>query len=105
MDISTFVIAQQAAPAGQGGWQQFLPFIIIFAAMYFLIIAPQRKKQKQHQKLISELKSGSEVMTSGGIYGTITNVKEDRFVLKIAEGTKIEIAKASVTTVVTPAAE
>lgn len=81
----------------------FLPFIVIFAAMYFLIIAPQRKKQKQHQQMITELKSGAEVVTSGGIYGTITNVKDDRFVLKIAENTKIEISKASVASVITPA--
>jgi len=78
----------------------FLPFIVIFAAMYFLIIAPQRKKQKQHQKMVSELKSGAEVMTSGGIYGTITNVKEDRFVVKIGENTKVELSKASVGSVI-----
>lgn len=99
MDISTIVLAQEAAP--QQGWQSFLPFIVIFAAMYFLIIAPQRKKQKQQAKMIAELKSGTDVITSGGIYGTITNVKDDRFVLKIAENTKIEILKAAVTTVLT----
>lgn len=98
MDISTIVLAQEAAP--QGGIMSFLPFIVIFAAMYFLIIAPQRKKQKKHQQMITELKSGTEVVTSGGIYGTITNVKDDRFVLKIAENTKIEISKASIGTVV-----
>lgn len=99
MDISSIFLAQ----AEQQGWQSFLPFIVIFAAMYFLIIAPQRKKQKAHQKLITELKSGAEVVTSGGIYGTITNVKEDRFVMKIAENTKIEISKAAVTAVINPA--
>lgn len=98
MDISTIVLAQEAAP--QGGIMSFLPFIVIFAAMYFLIIAPQRKKQKAHQQMITELKSGTEVVTSGGIYGTITNVKDDRFVLKIAENTKIEVSKASIGTVV-----
>ncbi len=81
----------------------FLPFIVIFAAMYFLIIAPQRKKQKQHQQMITELKSGTEIVTSGGIYGTITNVKDDRFVLKIAENTKIEISKTSIGSVVSQA--
>ena len=101
MDISTFVIAQEAAP--QGGIPPLLIMGLMFAAMYFLIIAPQRKKQKQHQKLITELKSGTDVVTSGGIYGTITNVKDDRFVLKIAENTKIEISKSSVATVVSPA--
>ena len=72
----------------------------MFAAMYFLLIAPQRKKQKQHQKMVSELASGAYVLTSGGIYGTITNVKDDRFVLRIAEGTKIEITKNSIASVI-----
>lgn len=98
---SFFNLLAQAAPTQQpNSIMQFLPFIVIFAAMYFLIIAPQRKKQKQHQKMITELKSGAEIVTSGGIFGTITNVKDDRFVLKIAENTKIEISKASVTTVI-----
>jgi len=78
----------------------FLPMILLLVAMYFLLIAPQRKKQKQHQQMVANLKSGDDVVTTGGIYGTITNIKEDRFVLKIAEGTKIEISKPSVAAVV-----
>lgn len=78
---------------------QFLPMILLFAAMYFLMIAPQRKKQKEHEKMLKSLESGDEVVTTGGIYGVITNVKEDRFVLRIAENTKIEIGKAFVQTV------
>lgn len=101
MDIVTTFLAQSAPAQQQPSMlQSLLPFIVIFAAMYFLIIAPQRKKQKQHQKMITELKSGAEVVTSGGIYGTITNVKDDRFVVKIAENTKVEITKGSVTAVV-----
>lgn len=105
MDISTLIFAQTAAPAQGMGLKDFLPFIVIFGAMYFLIIAPQRKKQKQHQQLINDLKSGTDVVTSGGIYGTITNVKDDRFILKVAESTKIEISKASVASIVKPPAE
>ena len=94
-------ILAQAAPGGGGsGLGGFLPILIMFAAMYFLLIAPQRKKQKQHQKMVSELSSGADVLTSGGIYGTITNVKDDRFVLRIAEGTKIEITKNSIASVI-----
>lgn len=78
---------------------QFLPMILLFAAMYFLMIAPQRKKQKEHEKMLKSLESGDEVVTTGGIYGVITNVKEDRFVVRIAENTKIEIGKAFVQTV------
>ena len=95
------LIFAQASPGGGGsGLGGFLPILIMFAAMYFLLIAPQRKKQKQHQKMVSELASGAYVVTSGGIYGTITNVKDDRFVLRIAEGTKIEITKNSIASVI-----
>ncbi|MDR1789398.1 MAG: preprotein translocase subunit YajC [Opitutaceae bacterium] len=83
-----------APPAG--GIGSFLPFILIIVAMYFLMIAPQRKKQKQHQAMLASLESGDEVLTNGGIFGKITNKKEDRFVLQIADGTKIELAKGYV---------
>ena len=63
---------------------------------WFLIIAPQRKKQKKHQQMLTELTTGDEIITSGGIYGTITNVKDDRFVVKIADNTKIELTKGSI---------
>lgn len=97
-------LAQQTAPApGGGGIWQFMPMILIFAAMYFLMIAPQRKKQKAHEKMLSELKSGDEVVTSGGIYGTITNVKDDRFVVRIADTTKIEVGKAFISGLVSKA--
>ncbi len=93
-------LAQQTAPApGGGGIWQFMPMVLIFAAMYFLMIAPQRKKQKEHEKMLKALESGDEIVTSGGIFGTITNVKEDRFVVRIADNTKIEIGKAFVTQV------
>ncbi|ACB76742.1 preprotein translocase subunit YajC [Opitutus terrae] len=92
-------LAQQAAPGGSP-WTQFIFFGLLFAAMYFLMIAPQRKKQKEHEKMLKALTSGDEIVTSGGIYGTITNVKDDRFVVRIADNTKIEVGKAFVTAVV-----
>lgn len=87
------VLAQQPAPGPQG-LMSFLPFVLIFAAMYFLMIAPQRKKAKEHAKMLDALSTGDEVITAGGIYGEITNKKDDRFVIRIAEGTKVEIGKA-----------
>jgi preprotein translocase subunit YajC len=96
-----FEFLAQAAPAGQpSALVQFLPMILLFGAMYFFLIAPQRKKQKEHEKLLKSLQSGDEVVTSGGIFGVITNVKEDRFVVRIAENTKIEIGKGFIQTVV-----
>jgi preprotein translocase subunit YajC len=87
---------QQQAPAA---WVQFLPMVLLFAAMYFLMIAPQRKKQKEHEKMLKSLESGDEVVTTGGIFGVITNVKEDRFVVRVADNTKIEVGKGFVQTV------
>jgi preprotein translocase subunit YajC len=96
-------LAQTTAPASQPGspaWMQVLPMVLLFAAMYFLMIAPQRKKQKEHDRMLKSLESGDEVVTTGGIFGVITNVKDDRFVVRIADNTKIEIGKAFVQTVV-----
>ena len=88
------MIAQTAAPAAGGGFPtQLLVMGLMFGGLYFLLIAPQRKKQKEHEKLLSTLQSGDEVITSAGIYGVITNVKDDRFVVRIADNTKIEVGK------------
>ena len=91
--------AQQAA-GPFGGLGGMLPFILIIVAMYFLMIAPQRKKQKQHQQMLAALESGDEVLTAGGIFGEITNKREDRFVIRIADGTKVEIARGFIQGVV-----
>ena len=91
-----------AQGTGGGGLGQFLPIILLFVGMWFLIIAPQRKRQKAHDKMLSELQTGDEIITSGGVYGTITNVKEDRFVVRIADNTKIELGKGFVANKVTP---
>jgi preprotein translocase subunit YajC len=85
--------AAGAPPPGGSSLVSLLPFLFIFGAMYFFMIAPQRKKQKEHDKMIAALESGDDIVTNGGIFGTITNVKDDRFVVKIAENTKIEVAK------------
>ena len=87
-------LAQAAAPGG--GIGSFLPIILLFVGMWFLIIAPQRKRQKAHEKMLSELKTGDEIITSGGIYATITNVKDDRLVVRIADNTKVELGKSFV---------
>ena len=80
---------------------QMAPLILMFAAMYFLLIAPQRKKQKEHAKMLTQLQPGDEVVTTGGIYGTITSVKDDRFVVRIGENNaKVEVGKGFISTVV-----
>lgn len=94
-------IAQAAPQPGPGSLLGgMLPIILLFAAMYFLMIAPQRKKQKAHDKMLKELTTGDDVITSGGIYGQITNVKDDRFVIRVADNTKIEVGKGFISAVV-----
>ena len=94
-----FAQTTPASPSGPSSLVQFLPMVLLFAAMYFLMIAPQRKKQKEHERMLKSLESGDEIVTTGGIYGVITNVKEDRFVVRVADNTKIEVGKGFVQTV------
>lgn len=87
----------------QSGSQQsnpllsLLPLILIFVVFYFLLIRPQQKKQKTHQKLLESLNKGDRVITSSGIYGTIANVKERTVMVVIADGVKVEIEKGHIT--------
>lgn len=80
-----------AAPPPGGGLIQLGIIALLFVGMYFLIIAPQRKRQKEHQKMVSELQKGDNVMTSAGIYGTITNVKDDRLTIRVDDDVKFDI--------------
>jgi preprotein translocase subunit YajC len=77
-----------------------LPLFLLVGGMYFLMIAPQRKKQKALEKMLAALVSGDEVITTGGLYGVITNVKDDRYVIRIGDNTKIEVAKGFIQSVV-----
>ncbi|MDR2675646.1 MAG: preprotein translocase subunit YajC [Opitutaceae bacterium] len=107
LDSSLLFLAQTApAAAPDGGarpgssMQMFLMLGLMIAAMYFLMIAPQRKKQKQHQQMLASLDAGDEVVTAGGIYGHITAKKDDRFVIRISDNTKVEVGKGYITSVV-----
>jgi len=99
--FSLFLAQAQPAPSGAQTLMSLLPMILIFAAMYFLLIAPQRKKQKEHEKMLAALKSGDEVITAGGIYGTITTVKDDRFVIRVGDNNqKLEVGKGFISALV-----
>jgi len=89
-----------SAQGGQegGGLLVWLPWILIFVVFYFLLIRPQQKRQKEHQRLLSTLKKGDRVVTNSGIFGTIVGIndKENIAVLKVAENVKIEFLKTSI---------
>ncbi len=78
---------------------QFLPFILIFGVFYFLVFAPMRKKQRKHTEMLTRLKSGQKVVTSGGIHGTVVGVTDDVIQLRIADQVKIEVMKSAVSAV------
>lgn len=71
--------------------------VLIFAMMYFLMIRPQRKRQKEQEELLKELRRGEKVVTAGGIYGQIESVSEDNVILKVESGATMRVAKGSVT--------
>jgi len=76
-----------------------IPLIVIYGIFYFLFIRPQKKEQKDRQNMINNLKKNDEVVTSGGIHGTVVNVKDKTFMVRVDDSTKIEIDKNAVNVV------
>ena len=81
---------------GGSGLLQFLPIILIFAVFYMLLIRPQQKRQRELQETVAQLKVGDRIVTSGGVIGTITTVKETSFLIRSADKSILEIARTSV---------
>jgi preprotein translocase subunit YajC len=77
-----------------------LPMVIIFGAFYFLLIRPQQKRQKAHNALVSELQTGDEVLTAGGVLGTVTAVSDLYATVRIAQGVEIKLQKSTISQVV-----
>jgi len=102
MTSSLFLTLADATPPGAGPspLSTVVPFICVGVIFYFLIIRPQNKRQKELQSLVSALKTGDKVVTSGGIHGIIANVKEGTTLsLKVADNVKIEIDKSAIASV------
>ena len=99
MDFFIQTAYAQGAPQAQP-FGFLIPMIIIFAAFYFLLIRPQQKKQKAHTALVSNLKTGDEILTAGGILGVVTGISEHYAIVKISDNTEIKIQKSSVAQVV-----
>jgi preprotein translocase subunit YajC len=87
---------------GNGTLIFFVNMAMIFAIFYFLLIRPQRKDQEKHKKLIEQLKKGDDVVTAGGIIGTVIHAQEDRLTIKTAEDTRIEVERGRISKVVVP---
>ncbi len=86
----------EAQPQDQNILLGLVPLIIIAVLFYVLFIMPQRKEQKNREAMIQALKPGDKVITSGGLHGTVTDLKEETLILKIADSTKVELSKFAV---------
>ena len=100
------IFAQENAPApqpGAGGLKiGMMPMMIImFAIIYFFMIRPEQKKQKERAELLKNVKKGDKVLTAGGIVGVVGNVKENTVMVRIAENTNVEFTKSAITNVIT----
>ncbi|MFQ6122164.1 MAG: preprotein translocase subunit YajC [Dehalococcoidales bacterium] len=86
------------SPEAEGGfdWTIIILLLLMVAIFYVLLIRPQRKRQKQHDELVQELRKGDNVITAGGIYGVIESISDESVVLKVESGATIRIAKGSV---------
>ncbi|MBF0507167.1 MAG: preprotein translocase subunit YajC [Nitrospirae bacterium] len=94
--------APQAGGAGggvTGMMTSLLPLVLIFVVFYFLLIRPQQKKAKDHQRMLDSVKKGDKVVTAGGIYGVVESVGPNTLVLKISENVKVKFGKGYIATV------
>ena len=101
MNMTDLLIFAQAAPAPgqQNVLFQMMPLVFIFVIFYFLLIRPQQKKAKDHEKLIQSVKTGDQVVTNAGIHGTVSNVKDKTLIIKIADNVKVEFDRGAVAVV------
>ncbi|WP_273523568.1 preprotein translocase subunit YajC [Rhodosalinus sediminis] len=82
---------------GAGAFAQLLPLILIFAIMYFLLIRPQQKRVKEHQKMVEALRRGDQVVTQGGLIGKVTKVKDDNEIeVEVSENVRVRVVKNTV---------
>jgi preprotein translocase subunit YajC len=88
----------QAAPGGDPGLIGFLPIILMFVLLYFLMIRPQMKRAKEHKTMVEALQKGDEVITAGGVLGRITKIGDAYVGIEIAPNTEISVQRASVQT-------
>ena len=96
--LLVFIGGCYPAEGAEGGfdWTIIIFLLLIFGMFYFVMIRPQRKRQKEHQQLIEELKRGDRVVTAGGIYGVIETISEDNVLIKVESGATMRVAKNSV---------
>ena len=95
-----YAMGQQPGGGGGSSLMSFLPIILIFVIFYFLLIRPQQKRAKDHRTLLSNLKLGDQVLTSGGIYGRVTGLRDDVVTLEISDKVRVKVSRGHIAGVV-----
>lgn len=103
-DLLPLLISQAAAPGEPSCATAALPFLLMLSVFYFLIIRPQRKQETQRQELLSRIKADDTVITSGGLIGVVKEVKTHEFMVEIAQGVRVRVAREDVDPYQAPAA-
>jgi preprotein translocase subunit YajC len=103
MGFTSFALwAATPAPGAGGGLGLFLPILLFIPVLYFFMIRPQQKRQKQWQDMLTNIKTGDRVTTAGGIRGIILSIKDDAFIIRVApDNLKLEVAKNAIASVTT----
>lgn len=91
--------AQNPAPSGAMGFIQFVPFILMFAVLWFVMIRPEQKARKKRQEMLAKLAKGDKVMTTGGLFGTVAQIQDDVVTLQVADGVRLRFARSAIQTV------
>ena len=91
--------AQAAGAPSAAAFAQFIPLILIFLIMYFLMIRPQQKRLREHREMVAALKKGDQVVTQGGIIGKVVGVRDDELEVEIATGVKVRVVRSTVSQV------
>ena len=90
------VLAMGAPPEGGSPWLQLVPFVLVLAIFYFIILLPMKRKQQKVQEFLNGLKVGDRVITTGGIHGQVTKLGDDSVQLQIADKVRIEVTRAAI---------
>ncbi|MCJ7596755.1 MAG: preprotein translocase subunit YajC [Desulfobacterales bacterium] len=97
MDFLAYAMGSGGSGGGQGGgFGAFVPLILMFAIFYFLLIRPQQKKSKLHKAMLSAVKKGDKVVSSGGLHGVITGISDDVVTMEIAPKIRVKVSRGSI---------
>ena len=96
MSLNTFVLAMASPQQGANPLLSFIPLIAMLAIFYFILVLPMKKKQQKVQAFLQALKEGDRVVTSGGLFGTITKLKDEAVQLQIAQNVKVDVSRAAI---------